>query len=98
VKLGIAAVAICMAALLTPTAQAQSPPTNLTAADHPWDNGTRIDLSWSLARDDAALQGYLVRKRAAEEETFARVELVPPGTQTFTVSALDPKRSYYFEV
>ena len=97
-KLGIAAVAICMAALLTPTAQAQAPPTNLTAADHPWDNGTRIDLSWSLSRDDAALQGYVVRKRAAEEETFTRVDLVPPGTQTFTVSALDPKRSYFFEV
>jgi hypothetical protein len=96
------ALAVALAAgVVPPDASAQTPPappTNLTAADHPWDNGTRIGLTWSLSSDDAALQGYLVRRRAAADAEFTRVEVVPPGTSTFTVGDLSPGGSYLFEV
>ncbi len=38
-------------------AQAPAPPTNLTAKDHPWDSGERIDLTWVLSPDDESLVG-----------------------------------------
>jgi hypothetical protein len=70
----------------------------LIAADHPWDNGTQIDLEWTLSADDAALLGYLVRRRAVDEPDFTRVDLVAPGTGAFTVTELNPSVSYLFEV
>jgi hypothetical protein len=88
--------------MLASEAQAQSvppaPPTNLTALDRPWDNGTRVDLSWSPSSDDAVIQGYIVRKRALQEQEFTRVDMVPAGTTTFTVDALSPEQSYHFQL
>jgi len=85
--------------LLAPAvyAQAPAPPSNLTAVDHPWDNGSRIDLSWTLSSDDAGLLGYIVRKKASDGKEFERVELVPKGTTAFTVSDLDHEKTYLFE-
>ena len=99
----IAVAAICTAALLSATAvegqsPAPAPPTNLTATDHRWDNGTRIDLAWTLSSDDAALQGYAIRKKAAGDAAFSRVALAPPGTRQFVVTDLDPRQSHLFEV
>src|SRR5229473_1141193 len=95
-----AAAALTGAILLAvPAAYAQpAPPTNLTAADHPWDNGTRIDLEWSPSIDDARLQAYMVAKKAADETAFTPVDVVPAGTNKFTVAALSPGRAYLFEV
>jgi hypothetical protein len=88
--------------LLSGTLQAQQPqpaaPSNLSAVDHPWDNGTRADLTWSLSSDDASLLGYVIRKRAATDSMFTRVELVPRGSNSFTVTDLSPEKSYFFEV
>ena len=75
-----------------------APPSNVIAVDHNWDDGTRIDLSWTLAPDDSALQGYLIRKKGAEDTAFARVEMVAPGINRFTVSDLTPGHPYLFEV
>lgn len=92
--------AICVAGLFVAgTARAQpAPPSNLTAADHPWDNGTRIDLTWSLSSDDRAIQGYIVRKRTARDGAFTRVDTVPAGTGRFLVSDLGPGTPYLFQV
>src|SRR5215510_4094260 len=79
-------------------AQAPAPPSALTAADHPWDNGTRVDLTWMLSSDDASLQGYIVREKAVDAQEFQRVDIVPKGTTRFTVADLDPSKSYLFEV
>ena len=75
-----------------------APPTNLTASDHRWDDGTRVDLTWSLSPDDAALASYIVRRKAVAEAAFTVVDIVPRGTSRFTVAALDLTRSYLFEV
>lgn len=80
-------------------AQAQpSPPSNLTATDHPWDNGTRIDLRWELSPDDEGLQGYVIRKKADGDAEFTRVDIAPRGATEFTVADLSHERSYLFEV
>ncbi len=79
-------------------AQAPAPPGNLTATDHPWDNGTRVDLTWTPSTDDAGLQGYIVRKKPADDAEFALVEIVPRGTSKYTVSDLNYETAYQFEV
>lgn len=93
-----AAIAVAIVAV-PPAASAQpAPPSNLTAADHPWDNGTRIDLAWSPSPDAGRLSAYMVAKKAADETAFTPVDVVPVGTDRFTVAALSPGRSYLFEV
>src|SRR5262245_20411093 len=91
---------LLVASLLLPEAfaQAPAPPSNLTTADHPWDDGSRIDLQWALSPDDAALQGYIVREKATDAAEFKRVDQVPKGTAAFTAGNLDPQKSYVFEV
>lgn len=95
--------AVLAAALLLPVGLAAQagppePPSNLTARDHPWDNGTRIDLTWSLAPDDAALQGYVVRRRTVADNSFTLVDIVPRGASAFTVDNLAGGAAYLFEV
>ena len=75
-----------------------APPTDLIAADHPWDAGTNVDLGWSLSNDDRSIQGYIVRQRSVDATAFSRVEIVPPGTSQFTVPNLNSEQSYLFEV
>jgi hypothetical protein len=86
-------------ALVPPaSAQAPAPASALSAADHPWDNGTRIDLKWTLSPADNSLQGYIVREKEAQAPDFKRVDMVPRGTTSFTVGDLDPGKTYLFEV
>jgi hypothetical protein len=102
VKLWMALLLMWTAGFLPVAAQEQStapaPPSNLIAVDHDWDNGTRIDLSWTLSPADSSLQGYVIRKKAAEDAAFTSVEIVPPGTNRFTVSDLTPGKPYLFQV
>ena len=75
-----------------------APPTGLTAVDHRWDDGTRIDLAWSLSTDDATVESYIIRRRASSENTFTIVDLVAAGTSEYTVGGLDRSQSYVFQV
>ena len=75
-----------------------APPSNLTAVDHPWDNGTRVDLTWSLSPNDSTLQGYVVRRRDAGAAESAVVDIVPRGTSAYTVTNLAPTGAYEFSV
>jgi hypothetical protein len=101
-RLGTAGAALAIGLLIAPAAAlAQTPPappSNLVAVDHPWDNATRIDLTWSLSPDDPSLQGYTVRRRAAAEDEFTIVDVVPRGTTAYTVANLAPATPYLFSV
>ena len=93
--------ALIAAALLLPAvahAQGPAPPSGLVAVDHPWDNATRIDLTWSLSPDDGTLQGYAVRQRNADAAESTLVDVVPGGTSAYTVTNLGPEGSYLFEI
>ena len=79
-------------------AQAPGPPSSLNAVDHPWDDGTRVDLTWALSPDDVSIQGYIVREKAADATEFRFVEMLPKGITTFTAGDLDRAMSYEFQV
>jgi hypothetical protein len=102
VKFGIAVLVIWMAGFLPVAARGQTaapaPPSSVIAVDHDWDDGTRIDLSWTLSPGDSALQGYLIRRKAAGDAAFSRVEMVAPGANHFTVSDLTLGKPYFFQV
>jgi hypothetical protein len=68
------------------------------AVDHPWDNATRIDLTWALSPDDATLEGYTIRRRTTTETTFTLVDIVPRGTTRFTAPNLSREAAYLFEI
>ncbi|MEE9129156.1 MAG: DUF6754 domain-containing protein [Phycisphaerales bacterium] len=93
----IAANLIALAGPGTRAATAQgaapAPPTNLTVADHPWDNGDSLDLKWELSPDDASLLNYQVFKALGQigpvnqsPLEFELVGRVPPGTGEYQVS------------
>src|SRR3954469_16813400 len=92
----VAAVLFPALALAQPPPPA--PPSNLAAADHPWDNATRIDLTWSASPDDATLQGYVIRRRTVADSAFTIVDIAPGGRQAFTVQNLRSTAAYLFEV
>ena len=98
----IAVLVMWTAAFLPAAAQGQTaapaPPSSVIAVDHVWDDGTRVDLSWTLSTSDSALQGYLIRKKAAEDAAFTRVEMVAPGANRFTVDDLTLGKPYLFQV
>lgn len=98
----IAVLVMWTAAFLPAAVQGQTaapaPPSSVIAVDHDWDDGTRVDLSWTLSTSDSALQGYLIRKKAAEDAAFTRVEMVAPGANRFTVDDLTLGKPYLFQV
>ena len=78
-------------------AQQPAPPSNLTAADHPWDGGTKLDLAWGLSPDDARLESYQVLKAVVSigdqtlpQRDWKHVEFVSPGTDEYTAGDLRP--------
>ena len=92
----ISASVIALAGVGQEAASAQgappAPPTNLTATDHPWDNGDSVDLTWELSPDDADLLNYQVFKALAtlgpidqSPLEFELVDRVPPGTTEYQV-------------
>ncbi|MBI4206454.1 MAG: fibronectin type III domain-containing protein [Betaproteobacteria bacterium] len=99
-KRSIAAAVAC-AALFFPAlaaGQAPAPPSGLTARDHSWDNGTRIDLQWTASADEATLRGYVVRRRSTVETNFSVVDIVPAGTNALTVGSLNREAGHLFRV
>src|SRR5215204_6409062 len=93
-RIALVAAAVLFPAVAWGQSTPPAPPTNLAAADHPWDNATRIGLTWSASADDATLQGYVVRRRTIAESAFTIVDIVPRGTHAFTVQNLSPTASY----
>ncbi len=88
----------CLVWTTAAAAQVPGGPTGLEAVDYPWDNGTRIQLTWSLSPDDDTLLGYAVRRRLADDPQQTLIDILPPGTSAYTVPDLDPELAYLFAV
>lgn len=85
-------------------------PRGLSASDHPWDGGDKIDLRWQLSPDHTepaggGVQFYRIYRGYEREGEFAEVALVPvdpamhaAGEARFTLDGCKPKQPYYFRV
>ena len=69
-------------------AVSQAPPTGLTVADHPWDNGTRLDLTWQLSPDEGSLREYRIYQATVAKMEFALVATVMPAIDRATITDL----------
>ena len=82
-------------------AQTPAPPSNVSASDHPWDDGSAIDLNWTLSPDDQMLESYQIQRAIAlidgrpVQDEFQHVEFVDPGSTRFTVQDLRASMDFY---
>lgn len=76
-----------------------APPVNLQAADHPWDHGDKIDLTWDLSADDPALvTSYRIYSSESLDGPFSFITIIPSGDQSFTVEKLERGDNYFFKL
>jgi len=104
------ALVILASAMLAPAAPGQSPPappappSNLQAVDHPWDDGTSIDLAWTLSADDtpniapARVTGYVIRSRKDGASETIEVARTGPGETSIKIGDLEHGESYTFDI
>jgi hypothetical protein len=88
------------------------PPASITAADHPWDEGTRIDVTFDLSPDDGAasqspkkVEKYTVERSEEPHGRFDVVGTITPdaaaykkGKVTTTIEKCRLGERYYFRV
>ena len=79
-----------------------APPGNLQAKDHPWDDGTAIDLEWTPSSDHANLKSYQILKGVSRvggvaiEPQFTLIEPLPVTKDSktkYTATDLRPEVS-----
>ena len=77
-----------------------NPSSQITASDHPWDHGEKIDLNWILSADDQiSVKIYSIYKSVdSDPDSFIFIGNVNPGVFSLTVEKLDRKESYFFKV
>jgi len=76
-----------------------APPVNLQAADHPWDHGDKVDLTWNLSADDPALvTSYQIYSSELPDGPFSFITIIPSDDQSFTVEKLERGDNYFFKL
>jgi hypothetical protein len=88
------------------------PPESITAKDHPWDDGTKIDVAFSLSPDDGShehppkVARYVIERSGEPNGRFEPVgSPLVPDTPTYrkrllttTIDKCRPGEPYYFRV
>ena len=76
-------------------------PTNLSASDHPWDHGEKIDIQWDdiEKNEQDKVQSYSIySSRSANADSFIFVGTIDADISKYTIEKLDRKYSYYFKI
>ena len=76
-------------------------PTNLSASDHPWDHGEKIDIQWDdiEKNEQDKVQSYSIySSRSANPDSFIFVGTIDSDISKYTIEKLDRKYSYYFKI
>jgi hypothetical protein len=111
-RTAVVLLASAVPALAAPTEPPPKPPESITAADHPWDDGTKIDVTFSVSPDDGQhmrpprVARYVVERAGEPNGRFEAVgsPLVPNaadysnGRMETTIDKCRPGEPYYFRV
>ena len=76
-------------------------PTNLSASDHPWAHGEKIDIQWDdiEKNEQDKVQSYSIySSRSANPDSFIFVGTIDADISKYTIEKLDRKYSYYFKI
>ena len=75
-----------------------NPPSSLTAQDHPWDHGEKIDLNWIHSLNhQTEVQHYSIFQ-STNSDPFELIGNVEPEVSNYTVEKLDRTKAYIFKV
>ena len=75
-----------------------NPPSRLTAQDHPWDHGEKIDLHWIHSLNhQTSVQHYSIFQ-STNSDSFEFIGNVEPEVSSYTVEKLDRQKAYIFKV
>jgi len=78
-----------------------APPAELTATDHVYDNGSAVDLQWSLSPDDqitdADFPGYAIYRRGGDS-AFTKIAEIGPQMSFYADDGLTPKVAYVYRI
>ncbi|MBN4057176.1 fibronectin type III domain-containing protein [bacterium AH-315-J21] len=81
---------------------APSPPSNVSAKDHVYDIGEKVDVSWELSPDDTAglrnVVGYIISRRLDASSVFDSVGAVFSRIASLTDIGLTKGESYQYAV
>lgn len=75
-------------------------PGNLSASDHPWDHGEKIDLEWLVSKDDPGTVAFysIFKSDPTNPGSFLFIVNTDPGVNRFTIEKLNREESYFFKV
>lgn len=82
-----------------PDTVAPSPPKNLTAVDYPFDDGTKVLLTWQLSDDDSGgVDDVVLYKiyRSTNTTTYTNIADLTKSTTFYIDSQLIPNLTYYY--
>ena len=97
----IQCVIVCLVlcfSISTAFSQGLSPPSNVTAADTPNDDGSSITIKWDAAPEESGISGYQILRRIAGgglEEIGGRL---PAGTTTYIDASIEKGNAYAYIV
>jgi Domain of unknown function (DUF6754)/Fibronectin type III domain len=74
------------------------PPSGLVAKDFPWDDRTRINLTWQPSPDGASIREYRIYVSEKPDADYALTDTTKPGVTEATVEKLTINNGYYFRV
>jgi hypothetical protein len=81
---------------------APAPVANATAADHPNDVGTEIDVTWTLSADDdiatPAVKGYEILRCDSADGDFTLIGTVAKGVSRYDDRKCERGRQYWYQV
>ena len=86
-------------AMETPPGNAPPAPTGITVADHGWDDGTRVDITWDApALDPSQIRRYKIYAGESADGPFEVVGEAEAGATSATAEKLARDQAHFFQV
>ena len=93
----VACLVLCIS-LSIAYSQGLAPPSNVTAADTPNDDGSSITIQWDAAPEDSGISGYQILRRIAGGGLEEIGGLLSAGTTSYVDSTIEKGNAYAYIV
>ncbi len=93
----VACLVLCIS-LSIAYSQGLAPPSNVTAADTPNDDGSSVTIKWDAAPEDSGISGYQILRRIAGGGLEEIGGMLPARTTTYVDSTIEKGNAYAYIV
>tara|TARA_S200000501_G_scaffold378011_1_gene438648 strand:+ start:8674 stop:9825 length:1152 start_codon:yes stop_codon:yes gene_type:complete len=74
-------------------------PQVFSASDYPWDHGDKINLKWTLLKENNKISFFVIEQSNSNKDgTFKQITKVDSSVNKFIVQDLDRNSSYHFQI